>query len=280
MSTAVDMPRFVRAEQVEALPPPQSGARARRLGAREPVLRPLQHDPDARRRATSSTSSIPPLVQLPVHRCGLDRHGPGRPAAPIRPGSASRRLLGLHLRTSSTTSSTAPTRSSERWRVNIFFAAARRRRRLAALAEGAAARPGRDLLLRRLPARLVLLLTGATWLGLRAGADLPLGRHPRHAPGRDGRHRVLAALRHPSGARAALEAADRADGLGDLHRVRARRAAHHRADHGQHHAAALPARRHDRRPSAAATGRHRALRLRLHGRGGARRPAGHAEGPV
>ena len=49
--------------------------------------------------------------------------------------------------------------------------------------------------------------------------------------------------RHPAGAGPALEAADRALGVDRLHRVRARRAADHRAVHGLGDAAAVPAAR-------------------------------------
>ena len=60
----------------------------------------------------------------------------------------------------------------------------------------------------------------------------------------------------------------------DLHRVRARRAADHRAVHGERDAAAVRAGHLVAGQAAARADRRRAVRLRLHGRGGARRPAG------
>ena len=84
-----------------------------------------------------------------------------------------------------------------------------------------------------------------------------------------------------AGARAGARKLPARSGLLDrLHRIRARRALHHRAVHGQLHAADVPARRLDAGPSAAPAGRHRAVRGGLYGGGGARRPAGHAARPV
>ena len=215
-----------------------------------------------------------------VHRRGLDRHGPrGLPRRTVgHPVGACWAFIWDKINYFIYGSYPI----AERWRVNIFFAL------LASASSGcsgcgAPRATRRDLLLRRLPAssRPIILLVGCRpGPRPRAGADVAVGRRAGHAARRDRRHRVLAAARHPAGARPALEAADRAARLGDLHRVRARRAADHRAVHGQHHAAAVPARRHDRRPAAAAARRRGAVRLGLHGRGGARRPAGHAEGPV
>ena len=83
-----------------------------------------------------------------------------------------------------------------------------------------------------------------------------LRRHVRAAGGADassgaaccvtliiaaGRHHRFAAARHPAGAGPALEPAGDQVALRHLHRVRARRAADHRAVHGLGHAAAVPA---------------------------------------
>ena len=109
---------------------------------------------------------------------------------------------------------------------------------------------------------------------------LAVGRRAGHHRGGLGRHRVLAAARHPAGARPALAHAGGEAVLGDLHRVRARRAADHRAVHGERDAAAVRAGRLVAGQAAARADRRRAVRLGLHGRGGARRPAGDPEGPV
>ena len=97
MSTAVDMPRFVRAEQVEALPPPNL-ARGPIAWVRENLFSGPFNTILTLVVFYLLYVIVPPLVEVPVHRCGLDRHRPGRPAAPIPAGSESRRLLGLHHR--------------------------------------------------------------------------------------------------------------------------------------------------------------------------------------
>ena len=79
-----------------------------------------------------------------------------------------------------------------------------------------------------------------------------VGRHPGDHRGRVGRHRGVAAARHPACAGPALDHADRADGFRHLHRVRARRAADHRAVHGERDAAAVRARTPGRRTSCCA----------------------------
>ena len=224
---------------------------------------------------------VPPIVRFMFIDAVWTRRRTGTPAGPRRRGIPSA-PAGPSSSTRSTTSSTAPTRSPERWRVNIFFGCSPSasagcsgsRRRGATSARSISSSPFRS--------SSFLLLTGASWLGLSPVPTLALGRHPGDAPDRrDGRHRLLAAASafcwRSGGARSCRSCKL---ALGHLHRVRARRAADHRAVHGEHDAAAVPARRHHRRPAAAAPGRHRVLRLRLHGRGGARRPAGDAEGPV
>ena len=115
---------------------------------------------------------------------------------------------------------------------------------------------------------------------LAGGRHRAVGRRAGHHRGRLGRHRRVAAARHSAGARPAVGHADGAIVLGALHRVRARRAADHRAVHGERHAAAVRARAVRAGQIAARADRRRAVRLGLHGGGGARRPAGDPEGPV
>ena len=107
-----------------------------------------------------------------------------------------------------------------------------------------------------------------------AGRDVALGRPAGHAGRRGDRHRRLAAARHPAGARPPLEAADHQMGVGRLRRALARRAADHRALHGERHAAALPAGRRQLRQADAGADRRGALLGRLHGGGHPRRAAG------
>ena len=73
-------------------------------------------------------------------------------------------------------------------------------------------------------------------------ADRPVGRAAGDAGHLQRRHRGSVSDRHPAGAGTALAHADRALAVGRLHRVRARRAADHRAVHGVGDAAAVPAR--------------------------------------
>ena len=168
----------------------------------------------------------------------------------------------------------------ERWRVDVFFAM---------LAVGIVwllwlEAPRRDLgalyFFVVVPIVSYVLLNGMDADRAAQRRHLAVGRRAGHDRGVLGRHRVLAAARHPAGARAALEHAGREAVLGDLHRVRARRAADHRAVHGERDAAAVRAGRLFARQAAARADRHRDVRLRLHGRSGARRPAGDPEGPV
>src|SRR5215204_1837078 len=138
---------------------------------------------------------------------------------------------------------------SERWRVDIFFA---------------------------------MLAVGIVWL-LKLDAPrryLALGRAAGDHRGGMGRHRRVASHRHPAGARPPLKNAGRETVFCDLHRVRARRAADHRAVHGERDAAAVRARGLFARQAAARAGGDRDVRLRLYGRGRARRPAGDPEGAV
>ena len=169
---------------------------------------------------------------------------------------------------------------SQRWRVDIFFAM---------LAVGIVwlvwlKAPRRDLgALYFFVVVPIVVLHSAE----RHAVDRPaqgrhqlLGRHPGQRRGGLGRHRVLAADRHPAGARPALAHARGEAVLGDLHRVRARRAADHRAVHGERDAAAVRAGRLVAGQAAARAGRRRDVRSRLHGRGRARRPAGDPERAV
>ena len=72
-----------------------------------------------------------------------------------------------------------------------------------------------------------------------------VGRPARHLGRRHRRHRRLVPARHSTGPGPALEDADRALGIGRLHRVRPRRAADHGAVHGLGDVAAVPAARRD-----------------------------------
>jgi general L-amino acid transport system permease protein len=129
---------------------------------------------------------------------------------------------------------------TERWRVNAFFGL---------LAIGVAWMLWLDAPRRGLgaiyffvimPVLSFLLLAGSKTLSLPLVQTSLWGGILVTDRGLGGRHRILAALRDPAGARSTLESADRPALLGDFHRVRPRRAAHHRAVHGQHHAAAVP----------------------------------------
>ena len=108
-----------------------------------------------------------------------------------------------------------------------------------------------------LPIASLILLLGWPLIGLSQGRDHVMGRRAGDRRGGGGRHRVLAADRHPAGARPPLAHAGGAAVLGDLHRVRARRAADHRAVHGERDAAAVRARRLVAGQAAARAGRRR-----------------------
>ena len=113
-----------------------------------------------------------------------------------------------------------------------------------------------------------------------ARGDPAVGRAAGDAGDLVHRHHRLAAARHPAGARPPLRAADRPHALRHLHRVLARRAADHGAVLRDLHAAVLPAGQLEDRRAAARADRRRAVRRRLYGRGGARRPAGDPARPV
>ena len=193
----------------------------------------------------------PAAHQVPVHRRGLDRRRTATPAcrtasaarsAPAGPSSSTRIDYFIY--------GSYPV--AERWRVDIFFAAACRRRRLAAVARGAATgRSARSISSSSSRSLAFVLLTGSTLARPRARPDLALGRHARHLVVST----VGIVFSLPLGILLALGRRSKLPivqhVLGDLHRVRARRAADHRAVHGEHHAAAVPAGRRDRRPAAA-----------------------------
>ena len=155
-------------------------------------------------------------------------------------------------------SATAPIRVTERWRVDLTESDRRRADRLAALARRAAARHRRRPVLPRLPDRRLrpaataaeslglplvdTLLWGGVFVSLLTALvgivfSLPLG--------------VLLAL----GRRSHLPIVQARERC--LHRIRARRAVHHRAVHGQQHAAAVPAGGLGARPFPAPARRHR-----------------------
>ena len=134
--------------------------------------------------------------------------------------------------------------------------------------------------LRRLSDRRLRAAGRRAVAGAAACRHAAVGRGVRLAGHRARRHRRFAAARRAAGARAALATAGRAARERDLHRIRARRAVHHRAVHGQQHAAAVPAAGLGAGPVPASAGRHRAVLGRLHGGGGARRPADAGRGPI
>ena len=241
---------------------------------RQPVRHAGQCGPD---RADGPAAGVggSAVRALSGDRRGVDRDGP---AGLSRHGGASacRRLLGVRDRAS---------RLFHLWVLSDQRALAGRRvfcpagvrHGLAAVDRSAAPRAGRAVFLRHLPDRLVL---PAVWTAAARARDrryVALGRHADHRGGGRRRHRVLAAARHRAGARPALAHAGGQDAFGDLHRVRARRAADHGAVHGERDAAAVRAGGLVARQAAARAGRRRAVRLGLHGRGGARRPAGDPE---
>ena len=187
-----------------------------------------------------------------------------------------RRLLGVHLGQAQPTSSTAPIRSTERWRVNVFFA-------LLAIGivwllwpEGAAARPRRDVLLHRLPDRLVLPAHGR---------DLARPVDRSHDILWGGiLVTLLVARRSASWSRCRSASFWRSAGARSCRSCGSPQVIFIEFVRGVPLITVLfmantmlplflPGDMQPR-PAAAAAHRHRALRLRLHGRGGARRPAG------
>src|SRR3954470_1453818 len=151
---------------------------------------------------------------------------------------------------------------------------------LDALARSAAARPRRAVFLRGRPARVLHPAHGLAADRIAQRRYLAVGRGAGHHRGVLGRYRVLAADRHPARARTALDDASREAVLGDLHRVRARCAADHRAVHGERDAAAVRAGGVFSRQATARADWYRDVRLGLHGGSRARRPAGDPERPV
>ena len=122
------------------------------------------------------------------------------------------------------------------------FRGTRLRHCLARLAVGAAPRPRRAVFFRRAADPVLCAVKRRTAGRPRRRFDLAVGRHFGHHRRRDGRHRVLAAARYCAGAGTAVRSSGRETILGDLHRIRPRRAADHRAVHGERHAAAVRAR--------------------------------------
>ena len=102
------------------------------------------------------------------------------------------------------------------------------------------------------PVVAFFLLVGGAF-GLAACGHLAVGRPAGDAGRRHRRHHGVVPARHRAGAGAPVAHADRALGVGRLHRVRARRAADHRAVHGLRDAAAVPAARAS--PSTSCCGR-------------------------
>ena len=110
--------------------------------------------------------------------------------------------------------------------------------------------------------------------------DQPVGRHPGDDDPRHLRPGLRLPLRHPAGARPALQPAADQGPVRGLHRADPRRAADQPADHGLGHAAAVPAERRHHRQVPARPGRRHPVRRRLHRRDHPRRPAVAAQGPV
>ena len=144
---------------------------------------------------------------------------------------------------------------------------------------------------RRLPRRreaaiaaLVVLPPLGIWLlygglGLQHRRDARMGRADADALPRDLCRPDRHPARHPAGARPPLAPADDPLRLDRVHRVLARRADHHRDLPRLPAAAADHADRLQRRPPGARRDRPCLRHRRLHGRGGARRPAGVARRP-
>ena len=95
--------------------------------------------------------------------------------------ASGRRLLGVHRRTSSTISATAPIPRRERWRVDVVEAIGARADRLAAVAARAAPRFGALLFFVVYPVVGFVLLHGAPALGLPHGRHAAVGRRVRLA---------------------------------------------------------------------------------------------------
>ena len=193
------------------------------------------------------------------------------------PCGGRRRLLGLYLAQTPVFRLRLLSRSGTLARLDRHDRGGRPDR-LAAAPLGAQAEPGGAALLRRLPDRVG---RSPAWLDLAWPADRldrSVGRRLRVAAGGRRRHGRVAAGWHPARARPAILDAGRARGVDRLHRIRARRAAHHRAFHGQHHAAVVRAGGVEPRSPVAPGDRRRAIRVGLHGGGRSGRPSGHAEG--
>ena len=131
---------------------------------------------------------------------------------------------------------------NERWRVDVFFLA---------LAFGIVwllrlSAPRRDLgavyFFVVLPMSVVPVAAWRPVPRAYRSPDLVLGRHSRDRGGGHDRHGVLAAARRPAGIGAPLRASGRQMGIGRIHRIRSRRAADHRAVHGERDAAAVRSR--------------------------------------
>ena len=216
---------------------------------------------------------------LPVHRCGMVGHRPrilsssprsSPKSAPAGPSS------GIAL--AYFTYGSYPLAGALAGR--RLLRPARDRHRLAGVAEA----PRRDLgaiyFFVVLAVVSFFLLSGATGSACPASTRA-VGRHPGHASSCAA---VGIVVSLPLGIMLALGRRSQMPAVRlfsrHLHRVRARRAADHRAVHGERDAAAVRAGRYSARQTAARADRHRAVRLGLHGRGRARRPAGHPQGPV
>ena len=253
-----DLPARLAAPRPSRRRPPAS-ARSRWL--RENLFSSLANiAPDAGRASCSSSGSFRRLCDFLIFDAVWTGDGPRR--LPRRQGRPpGRRLLGLRQHAHPATSSTAPTRSTSAggstspgrcWRIGIVWLL---------VAAHRPPRPGRRSTSSSSSRSSPSWLLAGGWLGLAPVADRPVGRPARHAPHRrrsasSSRCRSASCWRS-AGARTCRSSSSVSV---DLHRVRARRAADHRAVHGQRHAAAVPAGRHDGRQAAARPGRRRPVR--------------------
>ena len=252
--------------------------RRARLAARQSVVDAVQYRADDPDRAAARLGD-PGAGQIPADRRGVDRQPTATPAAKSC-STARSAPAGRSSGSAGPISSTAPIRSrsagasmcsSRCWRSAWCGCSGSKRR-------AATSAPVYFFVV--LPICSFILLTGWSDDRTAAGRHRAVGRRAGHHRGGLGRHRALAAARHPAGARAALAHADGQAVFGDLHRIRARRAAGDRAVHGERDAAAVRARAARAGQIAARADRHRAVCLGLYGGGGARRLAGDPQGPV
>ncbi len=230
---------FVREAEIEARPPPATMTGAHRLAAAEPAVDAVQHRADDPDRAAAGLAH-PGAAEV---SCSSTRCGAAPTATPAAKSCSTARSApaGRSCTSARPISPTAPIRSRERWRVDLFFAGLAfgiawllwlnaPRRDLGAFYFFIVLPIGSFILLHGFPAIGLPVVDTVLWGGvlvtivlatvgivvsLPVGIVLALGRRS-HMPA------VRLVLDH-------------------LHRIRARRAADHRAVHGERDAAAVRA---------------------------------------